>query len=86
MRGNIKYYLNCFEKMKEFCLDNDLKDKLPVIEKNIEFQNIRYKAFEKRRFIGKDSLFSCIKYINFYNRPLSILGDAWRISCLWDWY
>ena len=79
MRGNIKYYLDCFEKMKEFCQDNDMKDKLPVIDKNIEFQNIRYKAFEKHRFVGKDSLFSCIKYLNCYNRPLSILGDAWRM-------
>lgn len=80
MKSNIKYYINCLKKMKEYCSDNDEeKRRIKLIENNISFYEARLVAFEKKKIIGRDSLFTCLKYINYYPKWKSIIGDVVRI-------
>ena len=79
MCSSIKYYLGCLELMKLFCHDTHLDDRLPILDRCILFFSTRYKAFSDSRLFGKDGLLSCIKYIDYYNRPLSFLGDVYRL-------
>jgi len=80
MRGRISYYIDCLESMKKWCIDREeSENKRDLIEENIVFYKKRLLAFEKRKIIGRNSLFSCLKYIDFYPKYRSILGDLIRI-------
>lgn len=79
MTSNIEYYIRCLNKMKEYCNDKDLTSKIPLIDENIRFYEVRLEAFKNKRLVGKNSLASCAKYLKFYPRSKSILGDAWRL-------
>lgn len=79
MTSGIEYYIRCLDKMKEYCTDQDLIEKIPLIEENTKFYEARLAAFKNKRLIGKNSLTSCIRYLKFYPRSRSILGDVWRI-------
>ncbi|SMC40467.1 Glycosyl transferase family 2 [Oscillospiraceae bacterium] len=79
MANRTDYYIQCLQKMKDYCNDHDMTDKIPLIDENLEFYTVRGAAFRNRKILGKNSLFSCVKYMKFYPRTRSILGDAWRL-------
>lgn len=80
MVERIQYYIHCLEEMKHFCDEHEgYDDKKVLIEKNIKFYNTRLDAFEHRKIVGKNSLLSCAKYLQFYPEPRSFLGDIYRI-------
>ena len=79
MANRTDYYIDCLLKMKAYCNNHNMTDKVPLIDGNIEFYKVRGAAFRKRRLIGKNSLFSCVRYLRYYPRARSILGDAWRL-------
>ena len=66
--------------MQQFCSERPgLKEQLTLISRNIEFYTIRLYAFEHKKILGKNSLLSCLKYLEFYPEPRSIAGDLYRI-------
>ena len=80
MQSDIVYYVNCLELMKKWCDEHPgNEDKAELIMNNISFYQTRLMAFEHKKIIGRNSLFSCLKYLAFYPRPKSILGDVIRI-------
>ena len=76
----IEYYVNCLVQMQKYCADypgHGEEEKL--IQENKDFYQLRLKAFRERKIFGKDSLFSCLRYIKYYPVPKSILGDVVRL-------
>ena len=80
MQRRIGYYIACLEKMGQWCDDHGgNEEKKELIAENIAFYRARQKAFANRKLVGKDSLFSCLKYLRFYQWPKSFIGDAVRL-------
>ena len=55
------------------------KGKVELLDKNIEFYRVRGNAFRHKKLIGRNGLSRCLKYLDYYPRKRSILGDAYRI-------
>ncbi len=79
MAKRTDYYIDCLNKMKDYCNDFNQSSYLKMIDENIDFYTIRGSAFRNKRIVGKNSLFSCLRYLRFYPRARSILGDVWRL-------
>ena len=80
MRRRINYYIDCLKMMDKWCEEHDNNsDKRMLIAENIAFYQKRKHAFENRKIVGRDSLFSLLKYLRFYPKNRSILGDVVRI-------
>lgn len=80
MQRRITYYIDCLLQMKKYCDEHEgYEEHNALIDKNIEFYRIRLEAFENKRIIGKNSLFTCLKYLRFYPVPKSIIGDLVRL-------
>lgn len=80
MQDQLVYYIKCLELLLNYCKDNDgFSREEKLIKENISFYNVRLEAFARRKIVGKNSLFSCIKYLGFYPRVISILGDFIRL-------
>ena len=81
MIGNLEYYLKCLQQMKKYCEHHSgYSVQEQLINNNIQFYKTRLAAFKTKKIIGKESLFSCIKFLNYYPKPRSILGDIIRIT------